>query len=100
MEDKNKIPELKIHDNKVDIKKTMEQNELIVCRSIIQRISYAIDNNLDKVAIMRLIFPQYVVTLSSEKDSFKGALTSNMEKLIKHEDYETCAIAKKYIEKI
>lgn len=100
MEDTNKIPEIKIHDNKMDIKRIVEKNELVVCRSIIKRISYAIDNNLEKVAIIRLVFPEYVVTLSSEKEYFKGALISNMEKLIKYEDYEMCAVAKKYLEKI
>jgi len=98
MKNTEKIYELIINNKEIDIATVMEENQQVLSIEMIKRISYAVDKNLPKIGIIRLISPEYVITISSERNYYKHTLTSCIEKLIKFEEYEMCSIAKKYIE--
>ena len=65
---------------------------------IVEAISYAVENNLPEVDIVKILLPYKVITLSSAKGNFVDSLRQNIENLIEFEEYDVCAKGKKMID--
>lgn len=84
--------------------KSMTLNELLEVHSkglsiaIIEKISYAVENNIRKIDIAEIFTGSVIITLHSNSKNYRETLQSNMENLIKHEEYEMCSVAKKALE--
>lgn len=81
-----------------DLKQIFMDNSVIIAEEIINKISYAIDNKLKKIAIAKISNPVKCKDIMVEEDTFLRALKTNMKILIGVGEYEACAKAKRYIE--
>ena len=56
------------------------------------------DNNIKKINIARIMTDSIAITLHTSLPNFQETLETNIKNLIKHEEYEMCAIGKKHLE--
>jgi hypothetical protein len=66
--------------------------------AIIERVCYAIDNDIKKIDVAVVVTDLCDITLHTSYKDFQNTLEANMNKLIEYEQYEMCAIAKEHIE--
>jgi hypothetical protein len=76
----------------------LKDHELGLSEAIIKRVCYAVENNLRKVDIALILLNKFTITLHSSSKNYQETLETNLETLIKYEEYELCAEAKKYLD--
>lgn len=92
---------LKIHMTSKDkriIRDVLRENEHALSMEIVFKICEAIDNELDSVDIAEIITPVEIITIHSSGPNYLTTLETNLENLVKYEEYELCAVAKKHID--
>jgi hypothetical protein len=72
--------------------------ELKLSAQIVTNICEAIENNIGYVEIATITTPTQTITLKSEEPFYIDTLRTNMDTLIKYEEFELCAKAVKGIE--
>ena len=77
----------------------MEEHELGLSTAIVEKICYAIENKLRRVDIARIDTGKITITLHASYKNYVETLESNINNLIKYEEYELCAKGKKALEK-
>jgi hypothetical protein len=96
----SKLYDIEIKDGNRVIKDILNEHELGLSTAIVEKICYAIENNIKKIDIARLITDKVCITIQCSNKNYKDSLETNMENLIKYESYELCALAKKYLDTI
>lgn len=81
-----------------NLKESLEINAYELAIIILDKIKYGVDNNIDEVNIAEIVHYNGIITLKSTKSNYIKVLQTNIETLVKFEDYERCAECKKYIE--
>jgi hypothetical protein len=94
----SELYEIEVKDGNKTIKEVLEDHEYGLSEAIIKKICYAIDNNIKRIDIARLVANNVCVTIHSSNKNYKDSLETNMGNLIKYEAYELCAMAKKHID--
>lgn len=96
---KSKFIPIQLHSDKpVDI---FEKNEVEISKAIIHAVDYGIRNKKTKVDFAEIIFRElFVITLSIESKEFVELIEQNMQTLLKHEEYEMCALCVKLQNKL
>jgi hypothetical protein len=67
-------------------------------KEIINAVCGAIDNNKTYVKVAEFITMLETIDITCRKSDYLKSLEVNMDILIRYEDYELCAKAKKYID--
>lgn len=80
------------------VKEAIEKYGHELAKNIVSKIAYAVDNNLEQIDVGEIVAEKEIICLKSSKPFFYSTLEQNLETLIKYEDYETCAICKKYLD--
>lgn len=90
----------KIHltNRKEKVRDVLRNNEHALSMEIVYKICEAIDNDLLYVDIAQIVTPMEVITIHSTSPNYLTTLETNLETLIKYEEYELCALAKKHID--
>lgn len=83
-----------------DIQKEIDVHMRDLSIHLINSICDSIDNDIDYVEIANIITPLQTIKLKSSKERFEETLSEYLKVLIQYEEYEVCAKAKKYIDKI
>ena len=94
----SRLYEIEIKDGNRVIKDVLDEHELGLSSAIVEKICYAIENNLNKINIARLVTDTMCITIHCSNINYKDSLETNMQNLIKYESYELCAMAKKYLD--
>jgi hypothetical protein len=89
---------IEVSDKDMTIKQVLVEHERALSLAIVEKICYAMDNNLKKINIARIYTDSIAITLHTSLPSFQETLETNIENLIKHEEYEMCAIGKKHLD--
>lgn len=90
----------KIHltNRKEKVRDVLRNNEHALSMEIVYKICEAIDNDLLYVDIAQIVTPMEVITIHSTSPNYLTTLETNLETLIKYEEYELCAMAKNHID--
>jgi hypothetical protein len=76
----------------------LKDMELKLSAQIVTNICEAIENNIGYVEIATITTPTQTITLKSEEPFYIDTLVTNMDTLIRYEEYELCSKAVKAIE--
>lgn len=85
-------------DKSMTFNELLEEHSKGLSMAIVEKIAYAIENNIRKIDIAEIFTGSVTITLHSNSRNYRETLQSNLENLIKHEAYEMCAVAKKALE--
>ena len=90
----------KIHltNRKEKMRDVLRNNEHALSMEIVYKICEAIDKEMLYVDIAQIVTPMEVITIHSTSPNYLSTLEINLETLIKYEEYELCAVAKKHID--
>ncbi len=90
----------KIHltNRQEKVRDVLRNNEHALSMEIVYKICDAIDNDLLYVDIAQIVTPMEVITIHSTSPNYLTTLETNLETLIKYEEYELCALAKTHID--
>lgn len=90
----------KIHltNRKEKVRDVLRNNEHALSMEIVYRICEAIDNDMSQIDIAQIVTPLEVITIHSTSPNYLTTLETNLETLIKYEEYELCAVAKTHID--
>jgi hypothetical protein len=89
---------IEVINKDMTIKEVLIEHERELSMAIVKKICYAMDNNLKKINIARIITDSIAITLHTSLPSFQETLETNLQNLIKHEEYEMCVIGKKHLD--
>lgn len=89
---------IEVDDKSKTLNEVLDEHDLGLSMAIIERICYAIDNNLRNVDVAVIVTDKCNITLHSSSRNFENTLKTNMEKLIEYEEYELCAKAKEHLD--
>ena len=89
---------IEVTDKDMTIKDVLVEHERGLAIAIVERICYAMDNNIKKINIARIMTDSIAITLHTSLPNFQESLETNIQNLIKHEEYEMCAIGKKHLD--
>ena len=98
--DFNDLYIIEVVDSSKSIREVLEEHEKGLSTAIVEKICYAVENDISKVRIAEIKTNGSVISLHSTYRNFINTLESNIQNLIKYEEYELCALAKKSIDKI
>lgn len=90
---------IEVDDPSKTFNELMEDHELGLSTAIVKKIIYAIDNKLSRVDIAKIDTGKITITLHASVANYIDTLESNIENLIRYEEYELCARGKKALEK-
>lgn len=96
--DSESLYTIEVLDKNKTLNEVLSEHDLGLSAAIIERVCYAIDNDLKRVDIAVVVTDLCNITLHSSFKNFESTLQTNMEKLVEYEQYELCAKAKQYIE--
>lgn len=71
---------------------------LKLSKVIVDKVTYAIDNDLDEIDVAEIVSITDIITLKSSRKFFIETLEYNMKNLIQNEEYEYCARCKEYLD--
>jgi len=89
---------IKATDKSMTLKELMSEHERGLSMAIVERVSYAVENKIRKIDIAQILTGSVVITLHSKHRDYRSTLETNMETLIKYEEYELCAAGKKALD--
>jgi len=89
---------IEVLDNDMTFANIMAEHEEGLSTAIVEKICYAIENDLKRVTIAQIITKIHTITLHASYYNFYETLDTNMENLIKYENYELCARAQKHLD--
>lgn len=89
---------IRIDNGKELVRDVLRRNEHPLSKEIVSKICDAMDRNQTYVEIAEIITPVEVITIHSTSPNFLTTLESNLETLVKYEEYEVCALAVKHID--
>jgi hypothetical protein len=89
---------IRIDNGKELVRDVLRRNEHPLSKEIVSKICDAMDKNETYVEIAEIITPAEIITIHSTSPNFLTTLESNLETLVKYEEYEVCAIAVKHID--
>ena len=95
---KNDLFKIRLNPPDYSMSEALEEHGHELSKVILEKVSYAIDNNLETIDIGEIITPFDKITMKSSKPNFLDTLEQNLEKFISYEDYERCIVCKKYID--
>src|SRR5258706_10558699 len=75
----------------------LDENPLVMSKEIINKVCYAIDNELETILIAEIRNPIEKLSIICKRDYYLETLNTNLKRLIEAEEYKICAKAKKYI---
>lgn len=96
--DSESLYTIEVLDKSKTLNEVLKEHDLGLSIAIIDRVCYAIDNNIKKIDVAVVITDLCNITLHSSFKNFEDTLTTNMEKLIEYEEYELCAKAKEHLD--
>lgn len=96
--DSNSLYKIEVLDKSKTLNEVLQEHDMGLSAAIIERVCYAIDNNIKKIDVAIVVLDLCDITLHSSYKDFESTLESNMNKLIEYEQYEMCAVAKEHIE--
>lgn len=96
--DKENLYIIEVLDKEKTIKDVLSEHERDLSMAIVEKICYAMDNDIKKINIARIYTDSIAITLHASLPSFQETLETNIQNLIKHEEYEMCAIGKKHLD--
>lgn len=82
------------------LQKALDVHSIRLSKVIVDKVVYAIDNDIEEIDVAEVVTPFDIIILKSSRIFFQETLEHNMENLIAAEEYEYCALCRKYIEKI
>lgn len=82
------------------IEEILDYHATSIAREIINTICDAIDKGANMAAAVEIIIPEWKYTLTTTVSKYAITLEKNMVIMIPTEEYELCAKAKRYIDKI
>ena len=86
--------------SKKKIETILEEHSTDFSREIINSICEAVDNDISRVTCLILITDSEEFSFTASRSYYVDALQTNILTMIKTEEYEVCAKAKKYIDKL
>ena len=89
---------IEVNNKELTIKEVLAEHERGLSLAIVEKICYAMDNNIKKINIARIYTDSIAITLHTSLPNFQESLETNIQNLIRHEEYEMCAIGKKHLE--
>lgn len=98
--DSESLYTIEVLDKDKTLNEVLKEHDLGLSAAIVERVCYAIDNNIKKIDVAVIVTDLCNITLHSSFKNFEDTLTSNMEKLIEYEEYELCAKAKEHLDLI
>lgn len=96
--DKENLYIIEVLDKEKTIKDVLSEHERDLSMAIVEKICYAMDNDLKKINIARIYTDSIAITLHTSLPNFQETLETNIQNLIRHEEYEMCAIGKKHLD--
>jgi len=98
--DFNHLYIIEIIDGDKTIREVLTEHERGLSMAIVEKICYAVDNDIKRIRIAEIKAKGTIISLHSSYNNFVDTLESNIDNLIKYEEYEICALGKKCIDKI
>lgn len=89
---------IEVLDKDKTLNEVLKEHDLGLSAAIVERVCYAIDNDLKRIDVAVIVTDLCNITLHSSFKSFESTLQTNMEKLVEYEEYELCAKAKQYLD--
>lgn len=89
---------IEVKDDDATFGNIMMEHEEGLSTAIVDKICYAIENGLRRVDIAMIVTKMHKITLHASQYNFYETLETNMDNLIKYENYELCARAKKHLD--
>ena len=96
--DSNSLYTIEVLDKGKTLNEVLKEHDMGLSAAIIERVCYAIDNDIKKIDVAVVVTDLCDITLHTSYRDFQNTLEANMNKLIEYEQYEMCAIAKEHIE--
>jgi len=96
--DSNSLYTIEVLDKGKTLNEVLKEHDMGLSAAIIERVCYAIDNDIKKIDVAVVVTDLCNITLHTSYKDFQNTLESNMNKLIEYEQYEMCAVAKDHIE--
>lgn len=96
----SKLYHIEVVDKDQTFGDLMLEHERGLSIAIVEKICYAIDNNMLRVDIAVIDTGKITITLHASIKNYEETLETNIENLIKHEEYELCAQGKKALMKL
>lgn len=90
---------IEVDDPSKTFNELMEDHELGLSIAIVEKIIYAINNKISRVDVAKIDTGKITITLHASVGNYKDTLETNIENLIRYEEYELCAKGKKALEK-
>jgi hypothetical protein len=96
--DSNSLYTIEVLDKGKTLNEVLKEHDMGLSAAIIERVCYAIDNDIKKIDVAVVVTDLCDITLHTSYKDFQNTLEANMNKLVEYEQYEMCAIAKEHIE--
>jgi hypothetical protein len=96
--DSNSLYTIEVLDKGKTLNEVLKEHDMGLSAAIIERVCYAIDNDIKKIDVAVVVTDLCDITLHTSYKDFQNTLEANMNKLIEYEQYEMCAVAKDHIE--
>jgi hypothetical protein len=96
--DSNSLYTIEVLDKGKTLNEVLKEHDMGLSAAIIERICYAIDNDIKKIDVAVVVTDLCNITLHTSYKDFQNTLEANMNKLVEYEQYEMCAMAKDHIE--
>ena len=94
----SKLFKIHLTNRKEKMRDILRENEHALSMEIVYKICEAIDKDELFVDIAQIVTPIEIVTIHSTIPNYLTTLKTNLDTLIKYEEYELCALAKKHID--
>lgn len=94
----SKLFKIHLTNRKEKMRDILRENEHALSMEIVYKICEAIDKDELFVDIAQIVTPIEIVTIHSTSPNYLTTLKTNLDTLIKYEEYELCALAKKHID--
>ncbi len=94
----SKLFKIHLTNRKEKMRDILRENEHALSKEIVYKICEAIDKDELFVDIAQIVTPIEIVTIHSTSPNYLTTLKTNLDTLIKYEEYELCAVAKKHID--
>ena len=94
----SKLFKIHLTNRKEKMRDILRENEHALSMEIVYKICEAIDKDELFVDIAQIVTPMEIVTIHSTSPNYLTTLKTNLDTLIKYEEYELCALAKKHID--
>lgn len=82
------------------IDEMLDFHSIDISRAIINTICDAVDKGASRACAVEIIIPEWKYSLTASYSNYVSSLEKNIPLMILTEEYEICAKAKKYIDKL